>query len=199
MSVYIPKFNKYLPQFVHLTDVFTSEEVDRIIDLEDLQNFTLGAVGTGSDGMVAKNTRNSDIIWIIPDQHSQWLFEKFSYVASQVNQENFLYDISHLDAFQYTVYRGEEDQHYDWHIDSFDVYQPHIRKMSASIALSDSDSYEGGEFQIVPNGKIDDPVSIKMKKGDVAFFASWMPHRVKPVTKGIRKSLVAWIMGSREL
>lgn len=199
MAVFIPKFNKHLSQFIHLKNVFTPEEVDRIIDLEDLQNFTNGSVGTGSTGSISKETRNSDIIWIIPDQNSQWLFQKFSFVASQINQEHFLYDIEFLEAFQYTVYRGEEDQHYSWHIDAFDVYQPTVRKISASIALSDSTSYEGGEFEIVPNGIIDKPVSINMDKGDVVFFASWMPHRVKPVTQGIRKSLVAWIMGKREL
>lgn len=201
MSIYIPKFNKFLPQFIHLTDVFSPEEVDRIIDLEDLQNFTLGSVSHGEHGRgsVDKETRNSDIIWVKPDQHSHWLFEKFSHVTSQINQDFFLYDISHLEAFQYTSYRGEDEQHYDWHIDSFDVYQPHVRKISASIALSDADSYEGGDFEVITNGRVNFPISLKLKKGDVVFFASWMPHRVKPVTEGIRKSLVAWVMGPREL
>ena len=33
------------------------------------------------------------------------------------------------------------------------------------------------------------------KKGTVLVFPSFMRHKVEPVTKGIRKSLVAWIEG----
>lgn len=199
MPFYIPKFYRRLPQFCHVSDVFSPQEVDKIIDLEDLQNFKKGSVGIGTSGAVSPETRNSDVCWIEPDQNSVWLFEKFAQLAAQVNQDHFLYDIEFLESFQYTVYRGEQNQHYTWHMDSFDGYSPTERKMSASIILSDPETYEGGEFEIVINGVITEPVSLKPKKGDVIFFASWMPHRVKPVTEGVRKSLVAWIMGKRSL
>ena len=35
-----------------------------------------------------------------------------------------------------------------------------------------------------------------MKKGSMIIFPSHIWHRVKPVTKGIRKSLVGWIVGN---
>lgn len=67
-----------------------------------------------------------------------------------------------------------------------------------SLMLSDPDEYKGGELEIVHTGNLDDKVSFKPNKGDMVFFASWMPHRVAPVQSGTRKSLVAWIMGERE-
>jgi PKHD-type hydroxylase len=35
----------------------------------------------------------------------------------------------------------------------------------------------------------------KLKQGQAIFFASWLQHRVKPVTKGERYSLVMWFGG----
>lgn len=71
------------------------------------------------------------------------------------------------------------------------------RKISASIMLTDPKKYEGGEFELITNGNIEEPFVVKPNKGDVIFFASWMPHRVRPVTSGVRKSLVCWVMGER--
>lgn len=197
MPYFIPKFYKHLPQFCHVNSVFSSEEVDKIIDLEDLQRFTQGYVGAGGDGVVSKEARNSDVCWINHDESSDWLFGKFAQLTAQVNQDHFLYDIEFLESFQYTVYRGDDNQHYNWHLDSFDSYTPTERKISASIMLSDPDTYEGGELDIIINGVVNKPVTLKPQKGDVVFFASWMPHRVRPVTSGVRKSLVAWVMGKR--
>lgn len=197
MPYFIPKFYKHLPQFCHVNTVFPADEVDKIIDLEDLQRFMQGSVGDGPEGVVSKEKRNSDVCWINHDSNSDWLFGKFAQLTAQVNQDHFLYDIEFLESFQYTVYRGNDNQHYDWHMDSFDSYVPNERKMSASILLSDPEDYEGGELDIVVNGVVNNPLTFKPKKGDVVFFASWMPHRVRPVTSGVRKSLVAWVMGRR--
>ena len=108
-----------------------------------------------------------------------------------------MYDIDGFESFQYTVYKSKTKQHYDWHIDSGNTYQKYERKISASIILSDPSKYEGGEFECVLNGRVDEPFIGKPNKGDVIFFSSWMPHRVRPVTSGIRKSLVCWVMGAR--
>ena len=37
---------------------------------------------------------------------------------------------------------------------------------------------------------------LKPEAGTGIIFPSWMPHRVKPVTKGKRISLVAWMYGA---
>lgn len=73
----------------------------------------------------------------------------------------------------------------------------YVRKISASVILTDPKEYEGGEFELVPHGVADSPLKFKPKKGEIIFFSSFMPHRVTPVTEGIRKSLVCWVMGER--
>ena len=183
-------------RFCVATKAFTKDEVDKIIGLEDLQKFQKGAVGAGnSKGQVSKKTRDSDVMWVMHDPNSDWLYQKFSSLVSAVNYDHFMYDVDGFENFQYTVYRSKDKQHYDWHIDSSNLSTPFERKISATIMLTDPNKYEGGEFECVLNGRVDEPFIAKPEIGDVVFFDSRLPHRVRPVTSGIRKSLVCWVMG----
>lgn len=198
MPFQIPRYTRQLNQFCVATAAFSPEEVDRINDLEDLIKFEKGSVGgPNNKGIVNKKTRDSDVMWVSHDPKSDWLFQKFAHITSMVNYDHFLYDIDWFHDFQYTVYKAKTKQHYDWHIDSGNTYAKFERKISASVMLTDADDYEGGEFQIIVQGDVANPVTIKPQKGDIIYFASWMPHRVQPVTKGVRKSLVCWVMGER--
>ena len=53
-----------------------------------------------------------------------------------------------------------------------------------------NDNYEGGEFEFFLETHL-----IKEKTGTVIVFPSYMVHRVNPITKGTRYSLVAWFVG----
>lgn len=187
---------KHLPRFCVVNDVFSKEEIQKIIDLEELQTFEKGKIGTSTGApSLNEEIRDSEVTWIEYSHSSQWLFEKFGDLVSKVNDDFFLFDLEGFPYFQYTVYK--ENGHYDWHIDMEDMSFNQIRKISASIILSDPESYEGGELNLIINGRVDAPVALKPKMGDVVFFASWTPHKVSPVTQGTRKSLVCWIMGKR--
>ena len=71
------------------------------------------------------------------------------------------------------------------------------RKLSVTFLLNEPGvDFEGGEFEI-NSGEEKNAESIKMKKGDIIVFPSFMLHRVKPVTKGVRKSIVIWVMGPK--
>lgn len=175
---------------------FTNEEVDKIIDLERLQTFEKGKIGLDNNAPAPAETRDSDVSWIHHDHHSDWLFDRLAGITSRVNYDHFLYNIDGIEAFQYTIYKP--GGHYTWHWDTEFGYLNWERKISLTVALTSPEEYEGGEFEIVTNGNIEEPVSFKPNKGDIVYFASWMPHRVKPVISGTRKSLVGWVMGKRE-
>lgn len=175
---------------------FTDEEIDKIIDLEKLQTFEKGRVGQDIIAPAPAETRDSDVSWIHHDHHSDWLFDRLAGITSRVNYDHFLYNIDGIEAFQYTIYKP--GGHYTWHWDTEFGYLNWERKISLTVALTDPEEYEGGEFEIVTTGNIEEPVSFKPNKGDIVYFASWMPHRVKPVISGTRKSLVGWVMGKRE-
>ena len=72
-----------------------------------------------------------------------------------------------------------------------------MRKISISIWLNDPDEYEGGELDIEVGGPRDDLRyhTFKLPKGSIIVFPSHSWHRVRPVTSGVRKSLVVWFSG----
>ena len=60
-----------------------------------------------------------------------------------------------------------------------------------------NDNYEGGEFQfsICNQEKCERYVPEFNKAGSIIVFPSDMEHRVAPVIKGVRYSLVVWFLG----
>jgi PKHD-type hydroxylase len=80
-------------------------------------------------------------------------------------------------------------EHYDWHID-LGPGKNSSRKLSLSLQLSDSSEYEGGELEFM---NVKEKTSREI--GTLITFPAFLTHRVTPVTKGTRKSLVAWISG----
>jgi len=104
------------------------------------------------------------------------------------------------------------NQYYDWHCDSWEkTYdQPKtpshgkIRKLSMTCQLTDGSEYKGGELefdfrQYSPQMR-DEAQHLRkateiLPKGSIIVFPSFLWHRVKPVTQGVRYSLVVWHLG----
>ena len=57
---------------------------------------------------------------------------------------------------------------------------PSTRKITVLVCLSDSNNYEGGEFELIT----DETKQLKMSMGDVIMWPSFLARRVRPVTKG---------------
>ena len=64
------------------------------------------------------------------------------------------------------------------------------------IQLSDPSEYQGGQFLLANEHEQPDPKALT-QRGTVLCFPSPVQHTVKPVTSGVRKSLVAWIEGPK--
>lgn len=77
---------------------------------------------------------------------------------------------------------------YRWHTD-IGQKDSSIRKISISINLNDS--YDGGSLLFFS----DNIFKLKMHRGMTVAFPSFLSHKVMPITKGTRWSLVAWISG----
>lgn len=141
------------------------------------------------------NARKSDVSWIDYTEDRRELFEFIFNMASFVNKEcNWHFEIGLVEPLQFTEYK--QDQRYDWHVDHYlGGVEEDIRKVSFSILLNDE--FEGGEFEFELGSPANEErhKTINLKKGDALFFPSYTWHRVKPVTKGVRHSLVGWIRG----
>lgn len=193
----IHKYNGPFTCFAHWDQAFNEEEVEKIRQTEELQTFQKGVVGNNAlKDENLKEIRDSAVFFMTHDDNTNWLYQKVSNMIGTANKDHFLYNVNDFGPMQYTKYKP--DGHYTWHWDVYFGYHNQQRKISVVIMLNDPEDYEGGEFEIVHNGNLDDIVSIKPKKGDALFFASWMPHRVKPVISGERNTLVTWVTGPRE-
>jgi PKHD-type hydroxylase len=136
--------------------------------------------------------RISNTGWITLNEDTQWFYDRVAYIARQLNAQFYRFDLyGFMENMQYTIYEGDVKAHYDWHVDGGNnIDCP--RKLSLVIQLSDPEDYEGGDLQFL-TGKY--PENAPKQKGLVAAFPSFRLHKVTPVTKGIRKSIVVWITG----
>ena len=104
------------------------------------------------------------------------------------------FNIGGVEPVQYGLY--EPGGTYDWHVDQHPrPVRGNVRKISMSLFLNDD--YEGGEFDLELYSPREDPryKTFKSKAGTALFFQGDQWHRVRPVTSGLRKSLVAWFYG----
>ena len=78
-------------------------------------------------------------------------------------------------------------KHCDHIHDMFDGQRKGIPTLSIVGVLNDD--YKGGEFIMF------DDMEIKLKQGDVLIFPSnfLYPHKVNPVTEGVRDTFVSWV------
>jgi len=155
-----------------------------------------------SKGKPNEAVRKSDVAFVERDDKTGWIYDRLNYVIDSLNTQFYNFDLNGYDVFQYTVYHDYEKGKYDYHMDTImgtgmpdDMYE--TRKLSVTFLLNEPGvDFEGGDFQI-NSGQEKDAESVKMKKGDIIVFPSFMLHRVKPVTKGVRKSLVGWVVGKQ--
>ena len=133
--------------------------------------------------------RKSDIVWV----KEQWVFDLIDpYVLTANEHAGWKYDIVAAEACQVTRYT--KDGFYSWHRDglgSHNEEHSNTRKLSMSNVLNSD--FEGGDFEISTDG--DGDKVPRLKEGSIIVFPSFLQHRVAPVTKGIRYSLVAWFLG----
>ena len=186
-SIGIPEIS-----FASWSDGFTEEEIDKIISIGD--KLTLDTAKVGYDLSVKDKIRSSKTGWVDLLPETTFIYDKLAYIARQLNGQFFDLDIwGFVEHLQYTVY-DEKDNHYTWHLDRGGSTSQAPRKLSLVLQLSDPSDYEGGDLEIFEGAE---PTIVEKEKGLVVAFPSFVLHRVTPVTKGIRKTLVVWLTGPR--
>ena len=138
-----------------------------------------------------EQVRITDIAWLDEEDESTTpIYRLLHDLVKYVNDQHYHWNLQFLETVQYGEY--SEGGHYNVHTDT-GLHNPmgSNRKLSFSLLLNDG--YEGGELEIP--GSPGQPKIFSPKCNTAIFFPSSMPHCVKPVTKGIRKSLVGWVHG----
>lgn len=178
--------------FVTWENGFSEEELDRLE--EYCATLTLDKA-TLADTPVEdeyEETRISDTGWIDLNEDTQWFYNKMAWIARQLNAQFYRFDLyGFMESMQYTVYHGDVEGHYEWHIDS-GGNTDFPRKLTLVLQLTDPEEYEGGDLLLMGSK---DPSQAPKVRGLVTAFPAFRLHKVTPVTKGIRKSIVVWITG----
>ena len=118
----------------------------------------------------------------------------------EANAQYFRYNLDYFQAIQFARYQN--GGHYDWHQDTSgspaEASEP--RKLSLTMSLTDHTTYDGGYLEFYngekPYEHDEHNVAKDVKdQGSVIVFDSRDWHRVTPVTKGVRYSIVCWTVG----
>ena len=144
-------------------------------------------------GVSIKKSHTIGIIWAdIKD-----LFIPLYEAIKITNRDNFgyhLYDLLNSDVLLFNTYDSKDKSEYNWHKDT-ETEKPFDVKFTILINTS-IEPYEGGTLQFFTNGgELDIPEM--NKAGAVIMFKSETPHRVLPVTSGIRRSATIFIKGPK--
>jgi len=187
-----PKWKSYMVETTQ--PIFTPEQCQMIINAGRAEPRQDGAVGSdkGNErGHIDTKTRTSHISWI-PFKKMNEMYKDIEKFMKTVNGNHFGFDNMQItEMAQYTEY--PEGGFYDWHVDN-DVnfaHEPVVRKISMTLLLSPENEFEGGDLELMKEGS-----AAKLKQGQAIFFASFIRHRVTPVIRGNRKSLVMWFGGT---
>jgi len=176
-------------------------------DIIELGLSKLDKIATTNDvNPTKKSDRRSKVSWL----EDNWIYDIFSPYLNQANESaGWNFKLDWFEPIQFTKYLATEKGHYNWHVDIGRPYENNKsdwagkqRKLSAVISLSDPNDYEGGDFEFnfknkQPGLDTNWPLPELKTQGSIVVFPSYHWHRVKPVTKGHRYSLVVWCLGER--
>ena len=191
---------------------FSNDFCDKIINIAKKQKQLL-AITNREEKQIAsgkkiktsdlKKRRNSNVVWL----EDQFIYDEVYPILHQANLEaKWNIDFDWSEACQFTKY--SKGQFYDWHCDSGpipyskdkgDSWHGKVRKLSCTISLSEPKDYKGGLLEFDIRNSFTKSKKMKCKeilpKGSICVFPSYTWHRVTPVTKGTRYSLVIWNLG----
>jgi predicted 2-oxoglutarate/Fe(II)-dependent dioxygenase YbiX len=179
----------FFQPFAAAQGFLSDQEMDRLI-AEHRPWLAEGRLGPGNTN---PDIRRSQIVMLGAEPKYDWLYDRIWAAAQECNRQFFCVDLVGVEAnLQLGRYDSADRGFYNWHTD-FAGLKPR-RKISVSIQLSRGEDYEGGDLELMYG---EQPQRMDRRRGAFIAFPSFLLHRVTPVTRGTRWSLVAWIMGPR--
>jgi len=180
-----PNYPTFIP------NVFSEKEINTLLDKIEPLPYHRAVVG--EEEKIKDQIRRSNIKWLTEETFQETYFKLFDLIED-VNNQYYGFNLQGApEMIQYTEYNSNEKGYFNWHLDlGSGKIRYTQRKISVTITLSDPDSYKGGDLDFLIG---ESPIRSKRGIGSAIIFPSYLLHRVTPVTKGMRKSLVLWVGG----
>tara|TARA_R100000988_G_scaffold38351_2_gene19152 strand:+ start:415 stop:1017 length:603 start_codon:yes stop_codon:yes gene_type:complete len=162
-----------------------------------------GLVGHDDKLVDDKKIRKSEVCFL----DDQWIYDLIlPYIRTANKNAGWNFDWDWSESIQFTKYKP--DEFYTWHSDdlpksfgknSHPNYKGKIRKLSATVNLTDPSEYTGGDFELDLRNNHEGRNIVTLDqikpKGSILVFPSFVTHQVRPVRTGERNSLVIWNLG----
>lgn len=182
------------PPFVTLRDAVDPDLVQVLRRLADEAPKEVATIGP--DRAENEEARKASVGFLALEHWTTGLIFHFGMLA---NSRAWRFDVRGVGAIQATSYRlgGHHSWHTDTGLPTKDGFQ---RKLTVILPLSDPREHDGGCFELLTFGEGPGAENIvKIDEagyaGSVLVFPAYMPHRVTPLIRGARLSIVAWLIG----
>jgi hypothetical protein len=171
--------------FWHFPQSVPEEARQRLINSIEQLDSEVAKIG-GDIGVVDKQIRDVNKI---PLPAWTGLGAQMTGMGLSANQQAWKFNVTHANQCDYLIY--DVDGHYHAHTDTLlDPVSVECRKLTVLTFLNDD--FEGGRL-FLQNGN--EKIYPPQQAGTVLVFPSFVLHGVEPVTKGIRRSVVTWLVG----
>jgi len=180
--------------------ILSDELCDAIINEGDKLISEDGRIGGNTNdgpGRYESKIRDTNVSFFASGHWIEAICLHYANIANVNAGWNF--DIIKTQNIQYARYFPE--QHYLPHRDDtirrVNPNNPHLmRKLSVVLQISPKENYTGGELLIeLPNCDDLQPIPEFQNRGSVIVFPSLVKHTVTPIEKGVRHSIVSWVVG----
>jgi len=174
-------------------DVFSGEECDALLAAFDELTYTPGTMTRNGKPGVYLDLRHNRFSYILKEDPLWPAVFRIHEAMANINTNVFKADITDTFRGEVVKYDAAEGEDFAWHYDD-PLWYPRVpyRKLTGVIQVTDPDSYSGGDLQL---RDLDETITVKRKRGMLAVFPSCTSHRVTPITRGIRHTLVTFGIG----
>jgi len=178
----------HLEAIVEIKNIISVEFIDKIIPLINHKSKKNLQIMEGINKDI-RNVKGYHISLNTPTNVFYW-----NYIKEEIKKVYVFYKakfpkmgsskINQIDLLKYN-----SGGKYEIHTDHYTNSPRHL-----SIIINLNDNYEGGDL-IFTDQKEKEVKRLKLNKGSIVFFPSnfLYPHSIKPITKGTRYSIVAWL------
>jgi len=179
-------------------------DAEKIIDYSWMTNCVPDRVISGvlasaeaagySDGGVGKDSKVNLGVRTAMVAFPEKIYEEFfSKILGRFIMDKFHFDVDGVQRIRVLAY--PVGGHYKFHSDTATgKLQPDHRKITMLAMLSND--FDGGEFILRSCGR-EINLTDKLIPGAAIAFPSYLDHRVTPVTRGIRRTVVLWGTGPK--
>lgn len=194
--IYSKQFSP-IPPVVRRQNVLSYELCDKIVAIQRKKGLQPGVVWDGKAFVQDDSYRVVDTADILEEDVPE-LYEILADVVGELNDNEFKFNIYGIfDDAIFMEYRAANVNHgnsfFNWHVDAGASYTS-LRKFSIVIGLNNPEEYDGGDL-LLQNGGTE--YKVRLRKGDLAAFPAYINHCVTPVSRGVRNSIVVFIVGPR--